>query len=131
MLDVLEHLEDPVAALRHALELLAPDGIFVATFPAFMTLWTNHDVLNHHFTRYTKASFRKVAREAGLHIDEERYAYYWTYPVKRSIGVLERAFRIRPEPPKIPAGWINESLFWISRMEQKTMSACPCRSVAR
>ena len=123
MLDVLEHFEHPVAGLRRALELLVPDGIFVATLPAFMTLWTNHDVLNHHFTRYTKSSFRNVARQAGLHIDEERYVYYWTYPVKRSIGVLERVFRVRPEPPTIPAGWINESLFWISRMEQKTMSA--------
>jgi 2-polyprenyl-3-methyl-5-hydroxy-6-metoxy-1,4-benzoquinol methylase len=35
MLDVLEHLEDAVGGLRHALELLEPDGIFVATVPAF------------------------------------------------------------------------------------------------
>lgn len=125
MLDVLEHLEDPVAGLRRALELLAPDGTFVATLPAFMTLWTNHDLLNHHFTRYTKASFLRVARQAGLHIDEQRYVYYWTYPVKRGIGVMERAFHIRPEPPKIPAGWINETLFRLCRAEQKVLGVMP------
>jgi 2-polyprenyl-3-methyl-5-hydroxy-6-metoxy-1,4-benzoquinol methylase len=36
MLDVLEHLEDPVAALRHALGLLAPEGTMIITVPAFL-----------------------------------------------------------------------------------------------
>ena len=60
MLDVLEHLENPIGALRHALELLAPDGCMVITVPALMALWTNHDVLNHHLTRFTKRSFAKL-----------------------------------------------------------------------
>jgi 2-polyprenyl-3-methyl-5-hydroxy-6-metoxy-1,4-benzoquinol methylase len=59
MLDALEHLENPVAALRHVCELLTPEGTFIATVPAFMALWTNHDVLNHHFTRYTKSAFAR------------------------------------------------------------------------
>ena len=38
MLDVLEHLAEPEAALRHALSLLEPGGIVLATVPAFMSL---------------------------------------------------------------------------------------------
>ncbi len=68
MLDVLEHLERPIGALRHALELLTPDGLMVITVPALMALWTNHDVMNHHLTRYTKRSFRQVAHRAGFDI---------------------------------------------------------------
>jgi 2-polyprenyl-3-methyl-5-hydroxy-6-metoxy-1,4-benzoquinol methylase len=122
MLDVLEHLQDPVGALRHALELLAPEGTVIVTVPAFMALWTNHDVLNHHLTRYTKGSFREVAREASLDIEEARYFYHWTFPAKLATRVVEQVFRAKPEAPRIPAMWLNQALFWLSRVEQKTLS---------
>lgn len=125
MLDVLEHLEDPVAALRHVLHLLAPEGTFVATVPAFMSLWTNHDVMNRHYTRYTKSGFRKLADQVGLDIHEERYLYHWTYPAKLGVRVVEALFRRKPSPPAIPVGWLNEALYWMSRLEQKTLSLLP------
>lgn len=125
MLDVLEHLEDPAGALRHVLDLLAPKGIVIITVPAFMALWTNHDVLNHHLTRYTKQDFRKVSRQAGLQIEEERFLYHWTCPVKLGVRVLESFFHPKPKAPKIPARWANEALFWVSRLEQKTLSTLP------
>ena len=125
MLDVLEHLEDPIGALRHVLDLLAPEGFVIVTVPAFMALWTNHDALNHHIIRYTKQSFRKVARQAGFQIQEEHYLYHWTCPVKLGVRVIEGVFRTKPEAPKVPAGWANEALFWLSRLEQKTLSAFP------
>ena len=92
MLDVLEHLEDPVGALRHAMELLTPSGLMIITVPALMALWTNHDVLNHHLTRYTRRSFRKVAGQAGFEAQEERYLYHWTCPVKLGVRVIESMF---------------------------------------
>jgi SAM-dependent methyltransferase len=122
MLDVLEHLDDAVGALRHALELLEPNGVFVATVPAFMALWTNHDVMNHHFIRYTKSSFRQLARKAGLRIQEERYLYHWTCPVKLAIGFRERMFRLEAKPAQVPPRAVNELLFWMSRLEQKTLT---------
>ena len=125
MLDVLEHFENPVAALRHALDLLVADGTFVATVPAFMSLWTNHDVLNHHFIRYKKSTFREVARQAGLRIQQETYVYHWTVPIKLAVGLAERVFRSKPAPPKIPVGWVNQTLYWISRAEQRTLSGVP------
>ena len=125
MLDVLEHLPDPVAALKHAMELLEPQGTFIATVPAFKVLWTNHDLLNHHFTRYTKQSFREIADRAGLEIEEERYLYYWTFPVKLGIGLAERALRLKPRPPMVGKKWINEFLYVVSRLEQVVLSWLP------
>lgn len=122
MLDVLEHLAEPVAALKHAMHLLEPDGTFIATVPAFMALWTNHDALNHHFTRYTKSSFRRVAEPAGLEIIEARYLYHWTFPAKIGVRVVERAFKLKPRPPVAREGWMNELLYQISRIEQRTLS---------
>jgi hypothetical protein len=107
------------------LSLLAPDGTFLATVPAFMSLWTNHDVLNHHYVRYTKQTFRKIAHAAGLQISQERYLYYWTFPVKIGVRLFERTFRSEPIPAKVPAAWINRSLYWFCRAEQHTLGHLP------
>jgi SAM-dependent methyltransferase len=122
MLDVLEHLENPDAALRHVADLLSDDGMLLVTVPAFMALWTNHDVLNHHFTRYTKSRFVELARESGLEVREAWYVYHWTFPVKLGVAFIERLLRMKPEPPEVPVRWMNEALYWISRAEQKTLS---------
>jgi 2-polyprenyl-3-methyl-5-hydroxy-6-metoxy-1,4-benzoquinol methylase len=122
MLDVLEHLEDAVGSLRHALELLQPEGTFIATVPAFMALWTSHDDLNYHYIRYTKTTFRKVAKQAGLHIQQERYLYHWTCPVKLAIRLRERLFPSKPQPAQIPSTVVNNLLLQFTRLEQKTLT---------
>jgi SAM-dependent methyltransferase len=125
MLDVLEHMEDPVAALRRGATLLEPDGKLLATVPSFEALWTNQDEINHHFTRYTKHTFREIARDTGLRIVEERYFYLWTCPVKLGLGIAERLFRIPPGPPGIPSSLINETLYRLSRAEHKIFGDIP------
>jgi len=122
MLDVLEHLDDPVNALRRVSELLEVNGTFVATVPAYMALWTNHDVLNHHMTRYTRHTLHEIVDQTDLRIQEGRYFYYWTCPVKLAVGAIERIFRSEPQPPKIPARWVNELLYQVSRMEQRILT---------
>lgn len=126
MLDVLEHLPDPGEALQHALSLLEPDGMLFATVPAFRLLWTNHDVLNAHLTRYTKQSFRDLARRAGLRIETARYFFQWVFPAKLAARAGERLFRLQPKPPAVPPRWINEALYQLSRLEERTLGALPC-----
>jgi SAM-dependent methyltransferase len=125
MLDVLEHLPDPVAALAYALELLAPDGRVLVTVPAFNRLWTNHDIINLHHTRYTKTSFRTLAGQAGLHIEIERYFFHWLFPVKLVAGAMERALDSHPRPPHVPPLWLNKALYWFSVLENNAASAFP------
>jgi SAM-dependent methyltransferase len=122
MLDVLEHLDDPVSALHRVSELLEANGTFVATVPAFMALWTNHDVLNHHRTRYTRRTLREIVGQTDLQIREDRYFYHWTCPVKLAVGAIERVSRSEPEPATIPARWVNEVLYGVSRLEQRILT---------
>ena len=66
MLDVLEHLREPTDLVRTAAARLSERGYLVATTPAFQSLWTSHDVLNHHVKRYTAAGLREtIAAGAG------------------------------------------------------------------
>jgi SAM-dependent methyltransferase len=125
MLDVLEHLPDPAASLRHALSLLEPNGVFLATVPAFMSLWTRHDDLNHHYTRYDRASFGRLAAEAGLRIDEARYFFHWTALGKLATRLKEALVPGEPASPTVPPAPINSTLYALSRLEARLLGALP------
>jgi 2-polyprenyl-3-methyl-5-hydroxy-6-metoxy-1,4-benzoquinol methylase len=125
MLDVLEHLAEPEAALRHALSVLEPGGVLVATVPAFTALWTRHDELNHHFTRYTKRSFRALAEAAGMRIDEARYFFRWTVAAKLATRFIEAVVPGAPVPPSVPPAPINRALYLLSRLEEHLFRDVP------
>lgn len=72
--DVIEHIEDDVQALREIRRVLKPGGHFHLTVPAFQMLWSNHDVVNHHYRRYRRKQLLQRVHEAGL---ETGYASYF------------------------------------------------------
>lgn len=125
MLDVLEHLPAPVEALRHAISLLQPGGSLLITVPAFRMLWTSHDQLNYHFTRFTKTSFRQVAKEAGMKIVETRYLFFWLFFAKLAVRAKENFFGSKPAIPGVPTYGLNRLLFWASSFEEKLLGRLP------
>src|SRR5207247_517472 len=60
LLDVLEHLDDDVAALVTARRALRPGGLLVITVPAYRWLWSGHDVALGHRRRYTARELSRV-----------------------------------------------------------------------
>jgi SAM-dependent methyltransferase len=125
MLDVLEHMEEPVEALRHAISLLQPGGSLLITVPAFRMLWTSHDRLNDHFTRYTKASFEQVAEKAAIKVVEARYLFFWLFFAKLAVRAKERLAGSQPTIPKVPPPALNRVLYWVSRLEEKILGKLP------
>ena len=125
MLDVLEHLPEPVEALRNAVSLLEPNGALLVTVPAFRALWTSHDEINYHFTRYSKATFNEVAEKAGLRTMESRYLFYWLFLVKLAVRGKESLFGSTPTIPGIPPSGLNRFLLWVSRMEEVLLGQLP------
>ena len=117
MLDVLEHLSNPVDVLSHALSLLTSSGAILITVPALNILWTNQDVVNKHLTRYTKRTLRNVAEKAGMLIEDERYWFQWTVPVKLAQRTVEHLFHCKPVSPRIPFRPLNAALYLLSRCE--------------
>jgi 2-polyprenyl-3-methyl-5-hydroxy-6-metoxy-1,4-benzoquinol methylase len=125
MLDVLEHLPRAADALRHALSLLEPNGVFLATVPAFMALWTRHDELNHHVTRYTRPTFGALAGEAGLRVDRMRYFFHWTAAAKGATRALEALVPGAPRAPRVPPLPVNAALYGLSRLEERLLGGVP------
>lgn len=118
MLDVLEHLPDPVVALQAARDALAPGGKLVVTVPAFRWLWTSHDDLNHHRTRYTRSELAKEARAAGFELLSARYFFHWMVPAKLLVRAAERVGRATAAPPVVPRAAINQLLYRLSVLEE-------------
>ncbi|MGH8544620.1 MAG: class I SAM-dependent methyltransferase [Gammaproteobacteria bacterium] len=120
-LDVLEHLPDPVAALRHATRLLDTNGRIFMTLPAFRVLWTAHDEINSHRDRYTRRSLRRLAYESGIHLTDQRYLFHWLFPVKLGLRLVEAMGLSKGTLPEIPPRPINELLRIISQLEYRTL----------
>ncbi len=57
--DVIEHVEDDASALREIQRVCKVQGIVCITVPAFQSLWSNHDMVNRHFRRYSKKELHK------------------------------------------------------------------------
>ena len=62
---MIEHVEDEQGALREMLRVVRPGGSLVITVPAYQWLWSNHDVINHHFRRYTSRTLSRATTKAG------------------------------------------------------------------
>jgi 2-polyprenyl-3-methyl-5-hydroxy-6-metoxy-1,4-benzoquinol methylase len=72
-LNVLEHVEDDVQALRNMREVLVPGGAICLLTPVNKWLYGPMDKVDHHFRRYTKAELNAKIEEAGLNIERQRY----------------------------------------------------------
>lgn len=64
--DVLEHIEDEATALSEWTRVLKPGGQLLVFVPAHSYLWSDHDVVNHHFRRYSRKGLVAALGRAGM-----------------------------------------------------------------
>jgi SAM-dependent methyltransferase len=104
LLDVLEHINDDGAALRKLRSLLEPDGRIIITVPAFMFLWSDHDVVNEHCRRYDRAGLAALLEAAGF--DVLRISYFNTalFAPIAAIRIIQRRARRGPAGSANAAG---------------------------
>ena len=72
-LNVLEHIENDLAALRELHAALRPGGRLLIYVPAFQLLYSSMDRKVGHFRRYRRAALCARLREAGFILDDARY----------------------------------------------------------
>jgi SAM-dependent methyltransferase len=76
-LDMLEHVDDDLAALDELLRITKERGVLVITVPAYGFLWSEHDEALHHRRRYAASELRNKLTNAGFEV--ERITYYITF----------------------------------------------------
>jgi SAM-dependent methyltransferase len=113
-LDVIEHLDDDLAALREFRRTIAPGGALLITVPAYQWLWSGHDEINYHHRRYTRSTLQRVAERAGWRQARTTYFNSLLLPVAILLRVLDRINTKTTEssldlwvPPQ-PINWLLE-----------------------
>lgn len=91
-IDVLEHVEEPDALLTSYAVNAKPGALFVLTVPAFMSLWSPHDVYLGHFKRYTLIELEALASKCGMEILEARYLFAPIFPL---VYIYRKIFKNR------------------------------------
>jgi SAM-dependent methyltransferase len=120
--DILEHLDDDLAALAEFRRILKPGGHAIITVPAYQFLWSEHDVALMHRRRYLAGTLGERALRAGFHRVRLGYTLSLLFPL--ALGRLFRRPRNDGKPPEalvqpVPA-WLNAALIRLQRVETAT-----------
>ena len=113
LLDVLEHIENPIKFLKNIYSILSDDGIVVIGVPAFQSLWSDHDVKMKHYKRY---DWNTLKVETNNHFEIKRkYGFnYLLLPLRYLQIKFSRKIHTVYE-----TGWaLNSFLYFITSIER-------------
>jgi SAM-dependent methyltransferase len=100
LLDVIEHIRDPVTFLRNISEAFSHLERLVVAVPARMELWSNYDTFYGHFIRYDKASLRDVIDRAGFVVPSIRYFFNTLYAPMWLVSHVRKKRGLEMTPPR-------------------------------
>lgn len=121
-MDVLEHTDDDLAALAELRRVLKPDGLLLATVPAYGFLWSEHDEALKHRRRYTAHELRNKMSVMGFRI--ERTSYFITllfFPIllmRIHQGLFKKSTMPQTSVKLLP-NWLNSTLIGILGLERR------------
>jgi SAM-dependent methyltransferase len=123
LLDVIEHLADPVQVLDNARQTLGQGGGVVVTVPAYPWLFGDWDERLGHFRRYTNRMLQEHAEQAGLRVKWLQHWNAFSLPPAILVRSYQRVFpRHRgAEFPRV-SPLMNQTLLTLATLERWIMS---------
>lgn len=119
-LDVVEHLDDDVVALREWYRVLKTGGRVFLFVPAHRWLWSLQDEISHHRRRYTARALAETVSRSGLRVERQSYVNGFLLPVILAgriwLRVLRRFKHVHTENDLHPS-WSNGMLASVFRSE--------------
>jgi len=91
-LDVLNHVEDDVAALAQVAEIVRPGGRLIVAAPAFPSLLGRRDRSLGHLRRYTKPGLRALLERHGFTVERLQF---WNFIALPLYAAIEGGLRAR------------------------------------
>jgi len=120
-LDVLEHLPDDAPALREIWRTLQPNGLLIATVPAYAWLWSRHDVALHHYRRYTARALQSRLYRAGFEVLKISYSVSLLFVPIALFRWFDRFRKGTPSATVVPVSpslnrWLTRLQAWEARL---------------
>jgi hypothetical protein len=117
LLDVIEHVADPVEFLNALLERFPNAQTVLITVPAHQELWSNYDEFYGHCRRYDQATLHQTVTASGLRPVRLSHFFHSLYPAARLLlrtGKKTRKVEVKaPSPFMRPIHAFAGSLFAI------------------
>jgi hypothetical protein len=110
MMDVLEHLKDDQAMLEEIRKRSAGENYFYITVPAFMSLWSGHDVYLEHYRRYTVSSLQSLLDRSHYRYRDVYYYFGFIFPLVWLVRQLKPKSEKPASDMKPSGGLINAML---------------------
>jgi hypothetical protein len=101
LLDVIEHIANPVEFLTGLLTRLPNVRAALITVPAHQELWSNYDEFYGHHRRYDRLTLAETVSASGLRPVRLSHFFHALYPPAR---MLVKAGRQRPVKVSAPSG---------------------------
>jgi 2-polyprenyl-3-methyl-5-hydroxy-6-metoxy-1,4-benzoquinol methylase len=122
--DVLEHVPNDVEMLSEYVSSAPIGSKFLITVPAFMSLWSGHDVFLKHFRRYKRQEINKVIELSGLVVIKSQYLYAPLFPVAWIVRKLPKSQRVTSQM-KDHGKTINAAMLLFLRLDQLFSKVMP------
>ena len=120
--DMMQCIPTDREAVREMARVVKPGGVVVVSMAALDVLHGDHSEVWREYRRYTRASARALAEQAGLRVERVAFMFAVLFPlllVSRGVQRLTRRFReVRDDTDiTIPPAPVNGLLSWLLRAE--------------
>jgi SAM-dependent methyltransferase len=119
-MDVIEHLDSDIAALRECRRALRPGGLLLVTVPAYDSLWSDHDEWAAHRRRYNRRTLLRTVQLAGFEV--EWISYYNSFLVPPAFLIrrtpLRRLIEVGSEEDESASPLTDRVFTLLSRIER-------------
>jgi ubiquinone/menaquinone biosynthesis C-methylase UbiE len=120
-LDILEHTDDDLHALREIRRVCRTDGLVLITVPAYGFLWSEHDEALKHRRRYGANELRNKLKLTGFEVVRTSYfvsaLFFPIFVLRVWQSIQKDSTRPKTSLVVLP-NWLNSFLIGLLRMEQ-------------
>lgn len=120
--DVIEHIDDDIAAIANIYEMLREGGYFMVTVPQYMYLWSRLDEIVKHKRRYSRKELLAKLQQQGFEISYCSSFLFVLFPLMLISRIFDRSqkkneaaemeFENRVRFPET-INWIFDKIMWV------------------
>jgi hypothetical protein len=121
LLDVIEHLPDPVLFLKTIEDAFVNLKNVIITVPARQELWSNYDEFYGHYRRYSDNMLYDLARSLGWELSYVSYFFHGVYLPAWILSKLKKKRKTRFTAPQKTVNWFHKLLSVIMISEYKIL----------
>lgn len=113
LLDVIEHIPEPVSYLRDLVSAFPRLSHLILTVPARKELWSNYDEFYGHFHRYNMEMIQDLAKHIQWRTFRQSYFFRPLYPPLRFLDCLKINRNTKIKASNTMPKWMNKALSYL------------------